>query len=187
MMTSTLPPPVAPVWARLPLDAEGDYSSGLDNIAPGQMTAETRGDKLRDDLLPQALECRDALAGLMTTPASRRLLARADRFVREITNPTWAPDTLDSAMSKLADLLNNLRVLVAARDVRPVFTARADAVQQSGLARTEVAKQPRSATELSGRLARQKALSSSLSCSGPPSSDHSTAATLAKELITVPM
>lgn len=188
MMATTLPRPVAPVWAHPPIDAEGDRALGLDTIVPGQMDAETRGDKLCEELLPQALVCWNALAGLTTTPTSRRLLRQADRLVREITDPAWAPDTLDSEIAELEDLLTDLRVLVAARAARPVFTKYAAAVRLLGLVRAQqLAERIPPTTDLPERLEQQKALSSSLSCSGPPSSDHSTAATLAKELITVPM
>ncbi len=188
MMATTLPRPVAPVWARLPLDAEGDRGPGLDTIVPGQMDGGTRGDRLHADLLPQALVCRNAVAGLATTPTSRRLLRQADRLVGKITDPAWAPDTLDSEIAELEDLLTDLRVLVAARAARPVFTKYAAAVQLLGLVRAQqLAERLPPTTDLPERLGQKKALSSSLSCSGPPSSDHSTAATLAKELITVPM
>ncbi len=169
MMATTLPRPVLPVWARPPIDAEGDRAPGLDTIAPGQMNGGTRGDRLRADLLPQALVCRNAVAGLATTPTSRRLLRQADRLARKITDPAWAPDILDSEIAELEDLLANLRVLVAARAARPGFTKHAAAVQLLGLVRAQqLAKWLALPPVLPTPPRRRAALASSLSRSGPP-------------------
>ncbi len=126
-MTTTLPRPVAPVWARpsvdvLP-DAERDYSLE-EEIAPGQMTRVERAERMRDDLLPDVLACRDTLATLTIarTPTGRALLARTDRLVREVSDPAWSPDDLNNAMTELTELLGKLRALLATR-THAVITA----------------------------------------------------------------
>jgi len=183
MMATTLPRPVLPVWARPPIDAEGDRAPGLDTIAPGQMNGGTRGDRLRADLLPQVLACRDALAGLMTTPASRRLLARTDLLIREVSDPSWSPGSLDNALTELTDLLDRLRVLMAACAVAPHFAKRIAEVQWFASVRTRLLTK-RLLDDLARRSKRprtSRALASSLSRSGPPLPRPTTAASMATQ------
>jgi len=120
MMTTTLPRPVVPVWARPSVDAlpgAGRDYSPEEEIAPGQMTGVERADRMREDLMPDALACMDALAEqvIANTPTTRSLLARTDRLVREVSNPSWTPDGLDNAMTELTELLGELRALLATR------------------------------------------------------------------------
>ncbi len=127
MMTTTLPRPVVPVWARSSVDALPDAGrdySPEEEIAPGQMTGVERADRLRADLMPDALACRDTLAALTIarTPTGRALLARTDRLVREVSNPAWSPDGIDNAMTELTEVLGELRALLATR-THAVITA----------------------------------------------------------------
>ncbi len=126
-MTTTLPRPVKPVGVRRPADAlpgaERDHSPKADAI-PGQMSGTHRADRMRADLLPDALACRDTLAALTIarTPTGRALLARTDRLVREVSDPAWSPDGLDNAMTELTEVLGELRALLATR-THAVITA----------------------------------------------------------------
>jgi len=179
MRVSALPQSVRPIWARpgvLPWDGD-DCAPGeptgeqWEDRAPGELTRAQVGDRLRADLFPDALACRDYLAELAVTPTPivRALLARADRLIRKVSNPAWSPDSLDNALTELTDLLDRLRVLIAACAVAPDWTARIAEVQSIAKVRARL---------LSVRLAllplaptpprRRAALASSLSRSGPP-------------------
>ncbi len=179
MRVSALPQSVRPIWARpdvLPWDgddcAPGEPTGGQwEDRAPGELTRAQVGDRLRADLLPEALACRDYLSELAVTPTRtvRALLARADRLIRKVSDPAWSPDGLDNALTELTDLLDRLRVLMAACAVAPHFAKRMAEVQCFADARARL---------LSDRLAllpalptplrRCATLASSLSCSGPP-------------------
>jgi len=179
MRVSTLPQSVRPIWARpdvLPWDGD-DCAPGEptgeqgEDRAPGELTRAQVGDRLRADLLPGVTACRDYLAELAVkpTPTVRALLARTDRLIREVSNPAWSPDSLDNALTEVAELLDRLRVLIAACAMAPDWTARIAEVQCIAEARARL---------LSERLAlpppvpttprRRAALASSLSRSGPP-------------------
>ncbi len=180
-MTTTLPRPVAPVWARPSVDALPDAGrdySPEEEIAPGEMTGVERADRMREDLMPDALACMDALAEqvIANTPTARSLLARTDRLVREVSDPSWTPDGLDNAMTELTELLGELRALLATRTHAAVTAMHRGRVLNRALA---------AAKRRGGRLAellaktRQRALaprmpsgkrlsSSSLSRTDPP-------------------
>ncbi len=120
MMTTALPRPVLPVWARPPIDTEGDCAPVLDTIvpgqaeddrAPGELSGTQVGDRLRADLLPGAIACRDSLAALTVA----QMLARADRLVREVKDPAWSPDSPDNALDELVEVLDRLRALLSPR------------------------------------------------------------------------
>ncbi len=179
MRVSALPQSVRPIWARpdvLPWDGD-DCAPGeptgeqWEDRAPGELTRAQVGDRLRADLLPGVTACRDYLAELAVapTPTVRTVLARADRLVREVSDPAWSPDSLDNALTEVVELLDRLRVLIAACAMAPELTARIAEVQCIAEARARL---------LSVRLAllplaptpprRRAALASSLSRSGPP-------------------
>ncbi len=136
MMTTALPRPVLPAWARPPIDTEGDCAPGLDTIvpgqaeddrAPGELSGTQVGDRLRADLLPGAIACRDSLAALTVA----QMLARADRLVREVKDPAWSPNSPDNALDELVEVLDRLRALLSPR-AHAVITA---AIRSSVLGR----------------------------------------------------
>jgi len=183
MMTTTLPRPVAPVWAQPPVDALPDAGrdySPEEEIVPGEMTGVERADRMRENLMPAALACMDALAEqvIANTPTARSLLARTDRLVRAVSDSSWTPDGLDNAMTELTELLGELRALLATRTHAAVTAMHRGRVLNRALAAAKCR---------GGRLAkllaktRQRALeprmpsgkrlsSSSLSRTDPPAS-----------------
>ncbi len=179
MRVSTLPQSVRPIWARpdvLPWDgddcAPGEPTGGQwEDRAPGGLTRAQVGDRLSADLLPGVFTCRDYLAELAVTPTRtvRTLLARTDRLIREVSDPEWSPDGLDNAMTELIELLDRLRVLIAACAVAPDWTARIAEVQSIAKVRARLLSVRLALLPLAPTPPRHRAaLASSLSRSGPP-------------------
>ncbi len=180
MRVSALPQSVRPIWARpdvLPWDGD-DCAPGeptgeqWEDRAPGELTRAQVGDRLRADLLPGVTACRDYLAELAVkpTPTVRALLARTDWLIREVSDPAWSPDGLDNAMTEVAELLDRLRVLIAACAMAPEWTARIAEVQCIAEVRARLLSDrlPASPALPASSSRRRGTLASSLSRSGPP-------------------